>query len=97
MHLTQLTRKAQPFEWTERFESSFQELKTRLTNSPILAEHDPSRHFVVYCDTSKLGLGCVPMQDRKAIVYASRQLRMHEKNYQTHDLELVVIVFALKI
>jgi hypothetical protein len=51
----------------------------------------------VFCDASKNGLGCVLMQDGRVIAYASRQLRKHEVNYPTHDLELAVVVHALKI
>lgn len=65
--------------------------------SPILILPDPSKRFEVYCDASQHGLGCVLMQDRKVVAYASRQLRPHEKNYPTHDLELASVVFALKI
>jgi len=68
-----------------------------LTTSPVLALPNPNGHFVVFCDASKMGLGCVLMQDRNVVTYAYRQLRTHEKNYPTHDLELAVIVFALKI
>jgi hypothetical protein len=53
--------------------------------------------FDVFCDASKNGLGCVLMQDGRVIAYASRQLRKHEVNYQTHDLELVAVVYAVKI
>ena len=53
--------------------------------------------FVVYCDASKLGLGCVLMQKGKGIAYASKQLKEYEQRYPTHDLELAVVVFALKI
>lgn len=53
--------------------------------------------FTVYCDASKIGLGAVLMQDGKVIPFASRKLKFHEKNYLTHDLELVAIVFAIKI
>ncbi|GJW15483.1 putative reverse transcriptase domain-containing protein [Tanacetum coccineum] len=53
-------------------------------------------NFVVYCDASKQGFGCVLMQRGKVIAYASRQLKKHEKNYATHDLELGAVVFALK-
>jgi len=95
--LTQLTKKGQAFVWTEKCENSFQELKKRLTTYPILALPDPTRHFVIFCDASKIGLGCFLMQDRRVVAYASRQLRTHEKNYPTHDLELAAIVFALKI
>jgi len=97
MPLTQLTKKGQKFEWTENCENSFQELKRRLTTSLVLALPDPNGHFVVFCDASKTGLGYVLMQDRNVVAYASRQLRTHEKNYPNHDLELAVIVFALKI
>jgi len=95
--LTQLTKKGQAFVWTEKCENSFQELKKRLTTSPVLALPDPTGHFVIFCDASKMGLGCVLMQDRRVVAYSSRQLRTHEKNYPTHDLELAAIVFALKI
>ncbi|GKD41022.1 putative reverse transcriptase domain-containing protein, partial [Tanacetum coccineum] len=72
-------------------------LKDKLCNAPVLALPDGSKDFVVYCDASGLGLGCVLMQRRKVIAYASRQLKIHEKNYTTHDLELGAVVFALKI
>lgn len=94
--MTQLTRKGKKFEWTKECEESFQKLKERLTSSPILILPDPSGPFDVYCDTSYQGLGCVLMQERKMITYASRQLKVHERNYLTHDLELATIVFALK-
>jgi len=97
MALTQLTKKDQAFLWIKKCENSFQELEKRLTISPVLALPDPTRHFVIFCDASKMGLGCVLMQDRRVVAYASRQLRTHEKNYPTHDLELAAIVFALKI
>ena len=67
MSLTQLTKKGQKFEWTENCENSFQELKKRLTTSPVLALPDPNGHFVVFCDASKMGLGCVLMQDRNVV------------------------------
>ncbi|GJU87348.1 putative reverse transcriptase domain-containing protein, partial [Tanacetum coccineum] len=72
-------------------------LKDKLCNAPILALPDGPEDFVVYCDVSGIGLGCVLMQRAKVIAYASRQLKIHEKNYTTHDLELGAIVFALKI
>ncbi|GJZ05709.1 putative reverse transcriptase domain-containing protein [Tanacetum coccineum] len=68
-----------------------------LKNAPILALREGSENFVVYCDASRKGLGAVLMQKEKVIAYASRQLKIHEKNYTTHDLELRVVVFALKI
>jgi len=95
--LTLLTRKDQPFTWTDKCGKSFQELKRRLTSAPILVITDVRTPFEVYCDTSHLGLGCVLMQEKKTVAYASRQLKVHERNYPTHDLELAAIVFALKI
>ncbi|WJX17476.1 hypothetical protein P8452_07389 [Trifolium repens] len=95
--MTQLTRKGKAFEWTQECEESFQKLKERLTSSPILVLPDPLGQFDVYCDASYQGLGCVLMQEGKVIAYASRQLKTHERNYPTHDLELAAIVFALKI
>jgi len=97
MPLTQLTKKGQAFVWIEKCENSFQELKKRLTTSPVLALPDPTGHFVIFFDASKMGLGCVLIQDRRVVAYSSRQLRTHEKDYPTHDLELAAIVFALKI
>ena len=72
-------------------------MKTRLTSSPILTLPNGVDGFVVYCDASRVRLGCVLMQKGKVIAYASRQLKPHEKNYPTYDLELVAVVFALKI
>nr|GFD36385.1 putative reverse transcriptase domain-containing protein [Tanacetum cinerariifolium] len=72
-------------------------LKDKLCNTPVLALPDEPEDFSVYCDASGLGLGCVLMQRGKVIAYASRQLKIHEKNYTTHDLELGAVVFALKI
>ncbi|GKE72831.1 putative reverse transcriptase domain-containing protein [Tanacetum coccineum] len=67
-----------------------------LCDSPILALPKGTDDFVVYYDASNQGFGCVLVQKNKVIVYASRQLKIHEKNYTTHDLELGVVVFALK-
>ena len=86
-----------PFTWTDQCEEGFQELKRRLTSAPILVILDVGKPFEVYCDASNLGLSCVLMQEKKAVAYASRQLKVHERNYPTHDLELAAIVFALKI
>ncbi|GJR69020.1 putative reverse transcriptase domain-containing protein [Tanacetum coccineum] len=72
-------------------------LKQKLCSAPILALPEGSEDFIVYCDASKKGLGAVLMQREKVISYASRQLKIHEKNYTTHDLELGAVVFALKI
>ena len=95
--LTQLTRKDQPFAWTEKCESSFRLIKEKLTTSPVLILPEPGEPYEVYCDASHQGLGCVLMQHRKAVAYASRQLKNHELNYPTHDLELAAVIFALKI
>ncbi|KAL0541114.1 hypothetical protein IC582_021151 [Cucumis melo] len=95
--LTQLTRKGTPFVWSPACESSFQELKQKLVTAPVLTLPDGSRNFVIYSDASKKGLGCVLMQQGKVVAYASRQLKIHEQNYPTHDLELAAVVFALKI
>ena len=95
--LTQLTRKGVKFEWTDECERSFQELKRRLTSAPVLTVPSEGGVFEVYCDASHQGLGCVLMQERRVIAYASRQLKPYEKNYPTHDLELAAVVHALKI
>jgi hypothetical protein len=94
--MTKLLRKNTTFEWSEKCEESFQELKKRLTTTPILAVLETSKDYTVYYDASKNGLGCVLMQDRKVIAYGSRQIKPHEVNYPTHDLELAAVVFALK-
>ncbi|KAI3523729.1 hypothetical protein L1887_02080 [Cichorium endivia] len=95
--LTALTQKDKNFVWGKQQEDSFQLLKHKLCNAPVLALPEGSDDFVVYCDASHQGLGCVLMQKGKVIAYASRQLKPHEKNYTTHDLELGAVVFALKI
>ncbi|GKE35248.1 putative reverse transcriptase domain-containing protein [Tanacetum coccineum] len=71
--------------------------KQKLCSAPIMALPEGSEDFIVYCDASIKGLGAVLMQREKVISYASRQLKIHEKNYTTHDLELGAVVFALKI
>ncbi|XP_042423226.1 uncharacterized protein LOC122010819 [Zingiber officinale] len=95
--LTSLTKKGVRYEWTDRCMKSFEELKGRLTTSQVLTIPDGSGRFVVYTDASKTGLGAVLMQNGKVIAYASRQLKVHEQNYPTHDLELAAVIFALKI
>ncbi|KAL0560548.1 hypothetical protein IC582_000953 [Cucumis melo] len=95
--LTQLTRKGTPFVWSPACERSFQELKQKLVTAPVLTVPDGSGNFVIYSDASKKGLGCVLMQQGKVVAYASRQLKVHEQNYPTHDLELAAVIFALKI
>ncbi|GKC51220.1 putative reverse transcriptase domain-containing protein [Tanacetum coccineum] len=81
----------------DKQDESFQILKEKLCNAPVLTLLDGPGDFVVYCDASKQGFGCVLMQRGKVITYASRQLKIHENNYTTHDMELGAVVFALKI
>ncbi|GJV77416.1 putative reverse transcriptase domain-containing protein [Tanacetum coccineum] len=95
--MTNLTQKGIKFDWGEKEENAFQLIKQKLCSAPILALPEGSKDFVVYCDASHKGLGVVLMQREKVIAYASRQLKIHEKNYTTHDLELGSVVFALKI
>jgi hypothetical protein len=95
--MTELLAKGNTFEWTPRHETSFQELKKRLTTTLILTMPDMERPFSIYCDASGQGLGCVLMQDSHVVAYASRQLRKHEEKYLTHNMELAVMVHALKI
>ncbi|GKE00484.1 putative reverse transcriptase domain-containing protein [Tanacetum coccineum] len=86
--LTILTQKSKTFDWDEEQERAFQTLKDMLCNTPVLALPDGLKDFVVHCDAYGLGLVCMLMQRGKVIAYGSRQLRIHEKNYTTHDLEL---------
>ncbi|GJS40841.1 putative reverse transcriptase domain-containing protein [Tanacetum coccineum] len=86
--MTKLTQKKVAFEWGDKQEAAFQTLKHKLCSAPILALPQGAENFIVYCDASHKGLGAVLMQNEKVIAYASRQLKIHEKNYTTHDLEL---------
>ncbi|GJT04580.1 putative reverse transcriptase domain-containing protein [Tanacetum coccineum] len=95
--MTKLTQKSMKFDWGEKAEVAFHLLNQKLYSAPILALPEGSENFVVYCDASHKGLGAVLMQKEKVIAYASRQLKVHEKNYTTHDLELDAVVFALKM
>ncbi|KAI3815594.1 hypothetical protein L1987_15268 [Smallanthus sonchifolius] len=90
--LTALTHKGKSYEWGPKQEEAFQTLKHKLCNAPILTLPSGNDDFVVYCDASNQGLGCVLMQRGQVIAYASRQLKIHEKNYTTHDLELGAVV-----
>ena len=95
--LTKLLQKDVKLVWSEKCQNSFDMLEALLTKAPVLVQPKPGKEFVIYNDASLIGLGCVLMQEGKVIAYASRQLKPHEKNYPTHDLELAAIVFALKI
>ncbi|GJR73132.1 putative reverse transcriptase domain-containing protein [Tanacetum coccineum] len=89
--MTKLTQKKVKFKWGGKQEAAFQLLKQKLCSAPILALPEGSDEFIAYCDASKKGLGAVLMQREKVISYASRQLKIHEKNYTTHDLELELL------
>ncbi|GJX89165.1 retrotransposon protein, putative, ty3-gypsy subclass [Tanacetum coccineum] len=86
--MTKLTQKKVKFVWGDKQEAAFQLLKQKLCSAPILALPEGSKDFIAYCDASIKGLGAMLMQREKVIAYASRQLKIHEKNYTTHDLEL---------
>ncbi|GJX60731.1 putative reverse transcriptase domain-containing protein [Tanacetum coccineum] len=94
--LTILTQKSKTFDWGEEQELTFQTLKDKLCNALVLALPDGPKDFMVYCDASGIGLGCVLMQRGKVISYASRQLKIHEENYTTHDLELGAVVRSMR-
>nr|GEW42706.1 putative reverse transcriptase domain-containing protein [Tanacetum cinerariifolium] len=92
--MTKLTQKGIKFDWGEKEENTFQLIKQKLCSAPILALPEGSEDFVVYCDASHKGLGAILMQREKVIAYASMQLKVHEKNYTTHDLELGSVEFV---
>jgi hypothetical protein len=92
--MMKLLEKNKAFEWTTECQASFEELRKCLTLAPVLVLPDRTKKFDVYCDASRQGLGCVLMQEGQVVCYASRQLRKHEENYLTHDLELAVVVHA---
>ncbi|GKE97592.1 putative reverse transcriptase domain-containing protein, partial [Tanacetum coccineum] len=95
--MTKLTQKKVKFKWGDKQETVFQLLKQKLCSALILALPEGSEDFIIYCDASIKGLGAVLMQREKVIDYASRQLKIHEKNYTSHDLELEAVVFSLKL
>jgi hypothetical protein len=95
--MTALLEKDAKFIWSEKCQANFEELKKRLTTTPVLILPDLSKEFSIYCDASCQGLECVLMQEGRVVACASRQLRKHELNYPTHDLELAAVVHALKI
>jgi hypothetical protein len=95
--MTELLKKGVKFVWSEACEKAFHTLRQHLTSALVLVQPDNSKPFEVFCDASGMGLGCVLMQEGRVIAYASRTLQPHELNYPTHDLELAVVVHALKI
>ena len=95
--LTKLLRKGVMFEWSDKCQNSFEQLKDMLVEAPVLTQPTSGKEYTLYSDASGIGLRCVLMQNEKVVAYASRQLKLHELNYPTHDLELAAVVFALKI
>ncbi|KAA3470790.1 DNA/RNA polymerases superfamily protein [Gossypium australe] len=95
--MTKLLQKYVKFKWSERCKKSFDQLKTLLMEAPVLVQPESGKEFVIFSDASLNGLGCVLMQEGKVVAYTLGQLKSHERNYLTHDLELAAIVFALKI
>jgi hypothetical protein len=95
--MTRLLEKGKTLQWTQDFQTSFEELKKCLMMAPVLTLPSISRKFDIYYDALRQGLRCVLMQDRQVVSYAPSPLRKHEVNYPTEDLELAVVVHALKI
>jgi ribonuclease HI len=95
--MTSLLEKGKEFKWTHECQESFNQLRCKLMSPPVLIMPDLHKRFDIYCDACRQGLGCVLMQEGHVIAYVSRQLRKHELNYPTHDLELAAVVHALKI
>ena len=85
------------FEWEDKCQSNFERLKEILVEAPMLIRPTSGKDYTMYSDASRIGLGCVLMQDGKVVAYSSRQLKPHKQNYPTHDLELAAVVFVLKI
>ena len=95
--ITSLQKKGKKFDWNPKCEKSFKKLKTLLTSTPILRIEDPNKEFVVCTDAYNDGLGGFLTQEWHVIAYESRKLKVHETNYATYDLELVVVIHALKM
>jgi hypothetical protein len=95
--MTKFLEKNVKFKWSPQCEEAFFTLKKILTTAPVLAQPDIDKPFDVYCDASVTSIGSVLMQDGRAIAYASRKLQSHEEHYPTHDLEVLVVVHALKV
>ena len=95
--LTKLLRKGMKFDWIDKCQSIFEQLKKNLVEAPVLTQPTTSIEYTMYSDASRIGLGCVLMQDGKVVAYASRHLKQHEQNDPTYDLELAMIVFTFKI
>src|SRR3954466_5538879 len=93
--MTELLCKGKRYIWSPSCQTTFEELKRRLTTTPILTPLDESQPFQVFCDASLNGLGGVLMQGKNIVAYTSRQLKVNERNYPTHDLELAAVIHAL--
>ena len=96
-HMTRLTQKNAKFVWSDACENSFQFLKEKLTTAPVLILPNGEGKYTAYCDASKVGLGCALMQNDRVVAYASRQLKKHEHNYPTHNLETTIVILLLRI
>jgi hypothetical protein len=94
--MTALLANKVEFKWTQKCQEAFEALKEKLTTVPVLVLPDVHKSLSVYCDAGYTGLGCVLMQEGRVVAYSSRQLKVHEKNYPIHDLELAAVVHALK-
>jgi hypothetical protein len=81
-----LLAKKVEFKWTLDCQESFETLKKKLTTTPVLILPDVHKPILVYCEALYTGLGCVLMQEGKVVAYSSRQLKIHERNYPTHDV-----------
>ena len=95
--MTRLLQKNVNFKWSEKCQTNFEKLKAFLTEAPVLTQPTYSKEYVIFSDASLNGLEGILMQEGKVVAYASKQLKPHEKNHPTRDMELVAIVFALKI
>jgi hypothetical protein len=103
--MTALLANKVEFKWTQKCQETFEvlkeklttALKEKLTTAPVLILLDVHKSFSVYCDVCYTRLGCVLMQEGRVVAYSSRQLKVYEKNYPIHDLELAAAVYALKL
>ena len=96
-HVTRLAWKEVKFELNDLCEKAFQTMRRRFTSAPILIVPERGQRYTMYCDASKAGLGCILMQSGRVVAYGSCQLKNHEQNYPTQDMEFAAIVLALKI
>ena len=95
--INSLQKKGKKFDWNQKCEKRFKNLKTLLTSAPILGIAYPNKEFVVCTDAYNDGLGGLLTQEGHVIAYESRKLKIHENNYATYDLELAAVIHALKM